>query len=225
MLSQSGSVNLTLFGALGAIGGWYWKGWTGLAVGAFAGGLLGWIVTGGDSFYGVNGKPYLVHTPQGGSDRYGVFFHGNGAKIDDLRETMAAFDEAEEPRVWIVPQLGPSGEISTKDLLAILDDSGAEEPLDVLAYSGGFVAAAQLLGSRRWEVRNVGLLDALYGNLDVFEKFSKGGGTLVNVYGPSTKALSQQMMRDGIKASFQESTVGHGLVSRKYGASVLNRFG
>jgi len=217
---------------IAAVGGFLGKSYfgnRGLGIGIASGLLLGYIAAKatmtpvGNTFKTFNGRSYLIHVPEGSSGKKLVYFHGNGAKIDDLWDSIASFDKANDPRILIIPQLEPQGSIPKADLLGILDELGVEE-MDALAHSGGFVALAMLLNTDK-RVSNVGLFDALYGSLDTFERFAKRN-FLVNIYGPTTRELSQQMVRDiGNRANAEEYLTGnHGGVPIRYGEQVINMF-
>ena len=217
---------------IAAIGGFIGKsyyGYTGLGIGIASGLLAGYLAAKvtttpvGNTFKTFNGRSYLIHVPENSSGKKLVYFHGNGAKIDDLGDSIASFDKANDPRIVIVPQLEPHGSMPKEDLLGILDSLGIEE-MDAMAHSGGFVALAMLLNTNK-RVNNVGLFDALYGSLDTFERFAKRN-TFVNIYGPTTRELSQQMVRDiGSRANAEEYLTGnHGGVPIRYGEQVINMF-
>ena len=219
---------------VGAFLGNKYRGRVGLGVGALSGAALGVVVahlmgdTPGNRIETVHGRGYLIHVPERSSGKYLAYFHGNGARIDDLWDTIAALDKAKEPRVIVIPQLDPHGGMPIQDLIDVLDRLGVKE-LDVLAHSGGYVSAAALLRSHKKTIRNVGLLDALYGDLDAFEQFVKSdtSNLFVDIYGNTTTNLSQAMMAHlggNPKARFAVSAVAHGRVPAEYGAGVLDAF-
>lgn len=81
-----------------------------------------------------------------------------------------------------------------------LADRFDQAPLLLAAYSGGFRAVAHTL--ERWveqerneRLRGVILLDALYGELEKFDGWLRpaGGRFFVNLYGPSSAPLSQEL--------------------------------
>ena len=136
-----------------------------------------------------DGRRVLMHLPAGRTPqtRVVLYLHGNGARIDDLQHTIVpALDAADHPPILVVPQLAADGSPGTLGQVGavahLLEGSGAKE-LDVLAHSGGYRAAAAAVEHGGLPVRSVGLLDALYGELDTFERFALSGGTrhLVNV--------------------------------------------
>ena len=174
----------------------------------------------------INGRRVLVHIPENTSGKQVFYFHGNGAKIENIStDFLRLLDTSNQRAIIIIPQLDSNGFIPTADLKAIIDQLNIKA-FGILAYSGGIKAAVQFL--KYSFTRNVGLLDALYENTDIFRSFilNPETKTFTDVYGPSTKdlslALKSQVSSD--KAKFIESSVAHGAVPATYAVSVLNNF-
>lgn len=150
----------------------------------------------------INGRQVYVHVPANlGRLRTVIYFHGHGQSINDVVSTIVpSLDMARSPAILVVPQLGSSSEPGN------LADAGAIDALlraidapldqvDILAHSGGYVAAANAIDRGGVQISSVGLLDALYGQLSSFSAFVTKSSTrhLANVYGPSTSELSHTL--------------------------------
>lgn len=202
-----------------------------------------------------NGRKVLVSVPAGrATGRVVVFFHGNGASVTELaKEVVPILSKAvKKPPVIVVPQLGPKGEPGdlSGGLRPLLDALGLPlGAVDVLAHSGGYLAAQAVLMRGDVTVRSVGLLDALYGGSDTFEQFILGASArhLANVYGPTTEAMSLNLGRRLVmelgsaavldpsgttpvgamlvkRASTFPSKVFHGAVPATYGPAMIDAF-
>ena len=201
-----------------------------------------------------NGRKVLVSVPARTTGRVVVFFHGNGASVTELAKEVVPIlaKTAKKPPVIVVPQLGPKGEPGdlSAGLRPLLDALGLPSGnVDLLAHSGGYLAAQAVLTRGDVPVRLVGLLDALYGGADTFEKFIVGASArhLANVYGPTTEAQSLDLGRRlAVKlgsaaaldpagtvpveamltkrASTFPSKVFHGAVPATYGPAMIDAF-
>ncbi len=115
---------------------------------------------------------------------------------------------------------------SVRELIAIakgdlkIENMDPHAPITVIAHSGGYSTAAAW--SEVKDVKNIILLDALYGHFEHFHRFVRGGGNLSLV---STKRRrgslrrSRRFMRRykkmrGVK--YIESPYSHGSLPRKY---------
>lgn len=164
----------------------------------------------------VNGRKVLVHVPKGGSKRTRIvlYFHGFGQTVEGLQALMVAFDRAKTPAILIAPQLGPKSEPGdlaiAGGVAALLRGLGlAPASIDVVAHSGGYTAAAAAIALGGVPVASVGLLDALYGKLEVFLEFVKKPSTrhFINVYGPTTADLSVALANDAKTAGVPSKLV------------------
>lgn len=148
----------------------------------------------------VDGRRVFVQVPVGlQAPRTVVYLHGFGTSIDTVASRLAPlFAKAAHPAVLVVPQLGPKSEpgtlgANTGALLRLLKAVGAPTAqVDVLAHSGGYQAAAAIVAGKGGvgiEVSSVGLLDALYGQVDAFAAFARRGTTrhLASVYGTTVR--------------------------------------
>ena len=178
-----------------------------------------------DKIITVNGRRVLVHIPSGASTkRKLIYFHGNGDTIENVQaKIIPTFDNAKEKRIVIVPQLDGNGFISEKDLLSIFELLKLEN-VEILSHSGGYKAASKTLSLI--PVKNIGLLDSLYGELDSFANWIKNNtGTFVDVYGPSTEKYSLELQKQVAgKGNFLRSTVSHTEVPSFYSTNILNQF-
>lgn len=129
-------------------------------------------------------------------DRVLVYFHGNGARVEEIALVIAALvGRTKRPPMVILPQLLPDGQFPAFKMLGglsnLLKAVGAEgKKLDVVAHSGGYLAAANGLDGSALKVSGIALLDALYARSEVFELRAQMGARLIDVYGPTTAAQS-----------------------------------
>jgi len=210
----------------------------------------------------INGRSVLLHFPDGADGtRIVLYFHGNGAKIAELQTSLIpALGKAKRPAIIVIPQLEAHGDPGTlgnlgaiKALLIAALPTGVDlskARIDILAHSGGYLAAAATLNRGELVIRAVGLLDALYGHADTFGAFAIKPTTehFANVYGPSTAAqslalsgflataLGDRAVLDIIgseeriesdlshHAATIRTVTPHGAVPVKYGAAMLNAF-
>jgi len=148
-----------------------------------------------------------------------LYFHGHRANLErDVRDRQlipAQISASKINAVLIAPQFAVNASDSSaghfwepgacgkfyreaaKQLAALYGDSSSEEifakmPIVVVAYSGGYVPAAQCLqhGSFQAEVRGVILFDALYGELDKFANWitANRSGFFLSAYTNYTKS-------------------------------------
>jgi hypothetical protein len=162
-----------------------------------------------------------------------VYFHGNqtilARDVVDRQQTVRQLAQSNLNAVMVAPQLAVDAQDSSAGnfwragaFAQFLDEASgklAEQypgtsrwtfqrmPVIVVAYSGGYMAAAYSLtqGGAGDRVRGVVLLDALYGEGDKFERWieaSHGGAFFISAYSTSTHdqnaALRAQLQRDGI---------------------------
>jgi hypothetical protein len=162
-----------------------------------------------------------------------VYFHGNqtilARDVVDRQQAVRQLAQSNLNAVMVAPQLAVDAPDSSAGnfwrpgaFAQFLDEAAgklAEEypgtsrwtfqrmPVIVVAYSGGYMAAAYSLtqGGAGERVRGVALLDALYGETDKFARWvegSHGGAFFVSAYSTSTHdqnaALREQLQRDGI---------------------------
>jgi len=180
-----------------------------------------------------NGRNVLVHVPNTyASTRVLMYFHGNGATLDDVNALIPIFDSAKRPPIVVVPQLAPSG--SPGDLasdgvaMTMLRSASsaisspfnpATTQVDIMSHSGGYLAAsAAMYYGQIPTVSNVGLLDSLYGNADIFERFARNvtrSRYFINIYGPSTAGQSVALASkladaDGVSDTYYNSAGSQG---------------
>lgn len=140
------------------------------------------------------GRPVLVLGS--GRGRALVYFHGNGANIEEVAGTIApSIGKAKRPPMVILPQLAPDGLftpfLKPGGLGRLLMAAGAfGKSLSIVAHSGGYLAAADALDRYDGRVSGVGLLDALYARSYTFSGEVLRGTKLVDVYGSTTAAQS-----------------------------------
>jgi hypothetical protein len=162
-----------------------------------------------------------------------VYFHGNqtilARDVVDRQQTVRQLTQSNLNAVMVAPQLAVDAQDSSAGnfwrpgaFAQFLDEAAgklAEEfpgtsrwtfqrmPVIIVAYSGGYMAAAYSLteGGAGDRVRGVALLDALYGEGDKFARWiesSRGGAFFVSAYSTSTRdqnaALRTQLQRDGV---------------------------
>jgi len=162
-----------------------------------------------------------------------VYFHGNqtilARDVVDRQQTVRQLAQSNLNAVLVAPQLAVDAQDSSAGnfwrpgaFAQFLDEADAklaEEfpgtsrwtfrhmPVVVVAYSGGYMPAAYSLteGGAGDRVRGVILLDALYGEVDKFERWidqARGGAFFVSAYSSSTHdqnfALRAKLQRDGV---------------------------
>lgn len=147
-----------------------------------------------------------------------VFFHGHGATLErdvlDRQKVPAQISASNANVVLVAPQLAVDARDSSagkfwqpgafgrfigeagQQLARLQGDrrslrTFASMPIILVAYSGGYVAAASAIerGGLKKRVRGVVLLDSLYGDLDKFAQFIEGDPSafFVSVYLSSTR--------------------------------------
>jgi hypothetical protein len=155
-----------------------------------------------------------------------VFFHGHGATLErDVRDRQLVPQQITDSgvnAVLLAPQLAvdaadsSAGKLwqpgglkrfvaeSTEHIARLTGDPRASRalarmPVVIVAYSGGFVAAASSLdvGGLDRRVRGVFLLDALYGDLDTFATWvaDNRSAYFVSSYTPHIKRRNVELMR------------------------------
>jgi hypothetical protein len=155
-----------------------------------------------------------------------VFFHGHGATLGDdvfrRQQVPAQLTMARTNAVLVAPQLAVNAADSSIGKLwqpggfaRLLGESArglarlhgdpktqrtfATMPVVIVAYSGGYVAAAWSVhhGGINRRIRGVVLFDALYGEVDKFaEWITKDRSRLfVSAYTSSTRALNLELQR------------------------------
>ena len=162
-----------------------------------------------------------------------VYFHGNqtilARDVVDRQQTVRQLAQSNLNAVLVAPQLAVDAPDSSAGnfwrpgaFAQVLDEAAgklAEEypgtsrwtfqrmPVIIVAYSGGYMAAAYSLtqGGAGDRIRGVALLDALYGEGDKFARWveaSHNGAFFVSAYSASTHeqnvALRAQLQRDGV---------------------------
>ncbi len=166
-----------------------------------------------------------------------VYFHGHSSNVEARGPALAtALGAAQHPAVLVMPQLrwnaasGDAGQLDDEGgLRRLLADVLAQTPglagwdvdgviVDVLAHSGGYVAAAAAVERGGMLVRGVGLFDALYGFGDTFAQWMlvDAYARLVNVYGQSTATPSLALARrlaQGLGQAAVLDTTGDGDVA------------
>ncbi len=175
-----------------------------------------------------NDKRVLLHVPTGFDARRPglivVFFHGHGANLSDdvfLRQQVPA-QLAGMNAVLVAPQLAVNAADSSigklwqpggfarflgeaaKNLARVHGDqrtarSFASMPVVVVAYSGGYSAAAWSAhhGGIGKRLRGIVLLDALYGDIDKFESWivRDPSRLFVSAYTSSTQRGNSELQR------------------------------
>ncbi len=145
-----------------------------------------------------------------------VYFHGNqtilSRDVVDRQQTVRQLAQSNLNAVLVAPQLAvdaqdsapaisggpaPSRNSSTKPTRSSPNSIGTSRgafrrmPVIIVAYSGGYMPAAYSLaeGGAGERVRGVVLLDALYGEVDKFERWidaAHGGAFFLSAYSSST---------------------------------------
>jgi len=178
-----------------------------------------------------------------------VYFHGNQSilarDVVDRQQTVRQLAQSNLNAVMVAPQLAVDAPDSSAGnfwrpgaFAQFLDEAAgklAEQypgtsrwtfqrmPVIVVAYSGGYMAAAYSLveGGADDRVRGVALLDALYGEVDKFARWiesSRGGAFFVSAYSASTReqnaALRTQLQRAGVAVENRlPDSLGPGVVA------------
>jgi hypothetical protein len=155
-----------------------------------------------------------------------VFFHGHGATLErdvrDRQQVPRQISESGVNAVLLAPQLAvdaadsSAGKLwqpgglrrfvaeSTEHIARMSGDPRAAKalakmPVVIVAYSGGFVAAASSLdvGGLEGRIRGVFLLDALYADLDTFATWvaDNRSAYFVSSYTPHLKRRNAEFMR------------------------------
>jgi hypothetical protein len=166
-----------------------------------------------------------------------VFFHGHGAAIDrDVRDRQRVAEQISRSRanaVLVAPQMAVKAADSSagifweQGMFAQFLNEAAEQlallngvpgttrlfdrlPVILVAYSGGYLATAWSVhhGGANNRVRGVILLDALYGELDKFDRWisSNRNAFFVSAYLGSTRARNKELQRILSDQSFPVST-------------------
>lgn len=180
----------------------------------------------------VNGRAAIVRVPKNLKRMRTVLYgHGFGATITDVDAAIGpAIEALADPPVLVIPQLGPKSELGDLAtikglhdfLLAAMDrDLNRLGPIDVVAHSGGYQLAAAAQAAL--PVRSIALLDALYGEVDVFVAFARRAASrrIVSIFGPTTKSMSKDFIdrcrKAGVSTWIDETpakTVAIGAVRR-----------
>ena len=155
-----------------------------------------------------------------------VFFHGHGAAIDrDVRDRQRIAEQITQSganAVLVAPQMAVKAADSSagifweQGMFAQFLNEASEQlallhgglgitrifdkmPVMIVAYSGGYLATAWAVhhGGANDRMKGVVLLDALYGELDKFERFILGNrkAFFVSAYLGSTRARNLEMQR------------------------------
>ena len=187
-----------------------------------------------------NDRRVLLHIPPGFDVRRPgvvvVYFHGHGARIDDVawrQQVPRQVSMSRANAVLVAPQLAVNAadssvgklwqpgafaqflDESAAHLAAIYGDqraakSFARMPVVVVAYSGGYAAAAWAahhggIGDR---LRGVVLLDGLYGEIDKFVDWigSDGSTFFVSAYTDSTRRHHERLKQALEERNFRYAT-------------------
>jgi hypothetical protein len=155
-----------------------------------------------------------------------VFFHGHGAAIDrDVRDRQRVAEQIARSganAVLVAPQMAVKAADSSagifweQGMFAQFLNEASEQlallhgglgitrtfdkmPVMLVAYSGGYLATAWCVhhGGANDRLRGVVLLDALYGELDKYERFieSNRKAFFVSAYLGSTRARNLELLR------------------------------
>jgi hypothetical protein len=155
-----------------------------------------------------------------------VFFHGHGAAIDrDVRDRQRVAEQIARSganAVLVAPQMAVKAADSSagifweQGMFAQFLNEASEQlallhgglgitrtfdkmPVMLVAYSGGYLATAWCVhhGGAGDRLRGVVLLDALYGELDKYERFIEGNrkAFFVSAYLGSTRARNLELLR------------------------------
>jgi hypothetical protein len=155
-----------------------------------------------------------------------VFFHGHGAAIDrDVRDRQRVAEQIAQSganAVLVAPQMAVKAADSSagifweQGMFAQFLNEASEQlallhgglgmtrifdkmPVMLVAYSGGYLATAWCVhhGGAGDRLRGVVLLDALYGELDKYERFIEGNrkAFFVSAYLGSTRARNLELLR------------------------------
>ncbi len=155
-----------------------------------------------------------------------VFFHGHGAAIDrDVRDRQRVADQIARSganAVLVAPQMAVKAADSSagifweQGMFAQFLNEASEQlallhgglgmtrifdkmPVMLVAYSGGYLATAWCVhhGGANDRMRGVVLLDALYGELDKYERFIETSrkAFFVSAYLGSTRARNLELLR------------------------------
>ena len=203
----------------------------------------------------IRGRPVWTWTPPTSRGPLVVYLHGFGGSAAAVGAALAPmFAAVRVPPLVAIPQLGPKsepGDLTDPGALARLIADlqktlgpAVAGPAILLAHSGGYRTAAAFVDHGGAPVRAVGLLDTLYGEEAVFERYARKGGRFANVYGPSTEALSvplgQRLVAAlgpavaivgtnatalGHRVATFPSAVGHPEVPARYVTPMLDAFG
>lgn len=163
-----------------------------------------------------------------------VYFHGNQSilarDVVDRQQTVRQLTQSNLNAVLVAPQLAVDAQDSSAGnfwrpgaFAQFLDEADAKlaelypgtsrgtfrrMPVVIVAYSGGYMPAAYSLseGGAGERVRGVVLLDALYGEVDKFERWieqARGGAFFLSAYSGSShdqnEALRARLERDGVR--------------------------
>jgi len=155
-----------------------------------------------------------------------VFFHGHGAALDrDVRDRQRVAEQIARSganAVLVAPQMAVKAADSSagifweQGMFAQFLNEASEQlallhgglgvtrlfdriPVMIVAYSGGYLATAWAVhhGGANDRMRGVVLLDALYGELDKFERFIEANrkAFFVSAYLGSTRARNLELLR------------------------------
>lgn len=207
----------------------------------------------GSGMVDLEGHAVWLRVPPRAERRVVVYLHGHGGNVSKLGPALASeFARAQGAPIVVMPQLGAKSEPGTlgepdalRALLAALYRGTPEvRAVELLAHSGGYKAAAAAIDHGGISVSCVGLLDALYGEVETFEGFATSSRArhFANVYGPSTatnsRALGGRLVArlgsraalDGNPSTFTrkaatvESDVSHDAVPARYIVPMLDAF-
>lgn len=174
--------------------------------------------------YVIDGQPLTVlvlGTSGAEGDRVGanrdralVYFHGNGARVEEIAPAIAVLTaRAKRPPMVILPQLTSDGNFPSFKTLGglprLLKAAGVEKKsieIEIVAHSGGYLAAANGLDGSALKVSGIALLDALYARSEVFGLRAQMGARLIDVYG-STTATQSLALANQLRTKLGEAAV------------------
>lgn len=168
--------------------------------------------------YVIDGQPLTVLVLGANRDRALVYFHGNGARVEEIAPAIAVLTaRAKRPPMVILPQLTSDGNFPSFKTLGglprLLKAAGVEKKsIEIVAHSGGYLAAAngldslEPLGSSALKVSGIALLDALYARSEVFGLRAQMGARLIDVYG-STTATQSLALANQLRTKLGEAAV------------------
>jgi hypothetical protein len=157
-------------------------------------------------------QPFTVLVLGASRDRALLYLHGNGAHAEEIAPAIAVLTtKAKRPPMVILPQLAPDGNFLPFKVLGGLSNllkavGAGNKKLDVVAHSGGYLAAANGLHGSELKVSGIVLLDALYARSEVFGLRAQMGTRLIDIYGPTTAAQSL-VLASQLRAKLGEGAV------------------